>query len=97
MKIGAGRVRELTGSSLSKFKMVWYQLSTVPVPGHQLGKFVQFILGHGGQMPLFSIQVQFIHLFHELFRPWLGLTWLAQFGSASFQSFESPVVWEEQF
>ena len=34
---------------------------------------------------------------HELFRPWLGLTWLARVGSGSIQSNESLVVWEEQF
>ena len=31
----AGRVRELTRSSLSKFKMVWHQFSTVQFPSHQ--------------------------------------------------------------
>ena len=44
----AGRVRELTKSSRSKFKIVWHQFSTVLVTGLS-GKFVQFRLGHGDQ------------------------------------------------
>ena len=34
-RTGAGRVRELTTSSRSKFKMIWHQLSTVQFSSHQ--------------------------------------------------------------
>ena len=91
-------VRELTMSSRSKFKMVWHQFSTVQFPIHQfVGKVrsVQF----GTRRP--STSVQFVHFrsfssVHELFRPWLGLTWLARFGSTSVQSIESLIAWEKQ-
>ena len=55
-------------------------------------KLIQFSSGHGGQVSPFSS----VHSFHELFRPWLGLTWLARFGSGPVKSIEPPIVWEEQ-
>ena len=81
-----GRVRELTRSSRSKLEVVWHQFSTVQFSTHQFvykNRSVQF--GARGQVPPFSS-------FHEVFWPWLGLTWLAWFGSGSVQSFEPPIV-----
>ena len=45
-----------------------------------------------------GVSVQFVQFssVHELFRPWLELTWLAWFGSDSFHSMESPIVWKDQ-
>ena len=47
------------------------------------GKFVQFSSGHGSRVPPFSS----FSSFHELFWPWLGLTWLARFSPSSLQLF----------
>ena len=91
----AGRVLRLTRSFRSKYKMVWHQSSTVKLPSHQFVRkvrSVQFSSGYGGQVSAFSS----VHSFHELFRPRLGSTWLARFGSGSIQSIESPVVWVQQ-
>ena len=39
----AGRVRELTRSSRSKFKMVWHQFSSVQFPSHQFVRKVRSV------------------------------------------------------
>ena len=60
------------------------------------GKFVQFSWARGTSDSVLFVQFSSFSSFHELFRPWLGLTWLARFVSGSVQSIEYPIVWEEQ-
>ena len=52
--------------------------------------------GFGSSAPVQFAEFSPFSSVHELFRPWLGLTWLARLGSGSVQSIESPIVWEEQ-
>ena len=87
-----GRIRKLTGSSRSKFKMVSNQFSAFQFPSPQFVwnvRSVQF----GAQVQNTSVQFSSFSSDHGLFRPWLGQTWLARFGPGSIQSIGSPIVW----
>ena len=57
----AGRVRELTRPSRSKFKMVWHQFGTAQFSSHQfVWKVCSAQFRHGNQVPPFSsVQARF--------------------------------------
>ena len=85
----------LQSLSRSKFEMVWHQFSTAQFPSHQFALKVCSVQFRA-RGPSASVQFSSFSSFHEAFRPWLGLSWLARFGSGLVQSIESPIVWEEQ-
>ena len=91
----AGRVRELTRPSHSKFKMIWHQFGTVQFPSHQFVWKVRPVQC-GAREPSASVQFNSSSSFHELFWPWFRLTWLARFGSGSVQPIEFPIIRRKQ-